>query len=51
MLDAVLLKKVRANYTNAKIFGFDVGHIAKYLIGYKISPEAQLDAQSFGDIH
>lgn len=43
-------KEFRTNYPSAEIVGFDIGYFAKYITNNKISPEAYLDAQYFGDV-
>jgi nucleoside-diphosphate-sugar epimerase len=45
-----LVKELRANYPDADIVGFDIGYFAKYITSNKISPEAYLNAQYFGDV-
>ena len=45
-----VVKEFRANFPHAEIVGFDIGYFAKYITSNKISPEAYLDAQYFGDV-
>jgi nucleoside-diphosphate-sugar epimerase len=45
-----IVKEFRANYPQAEIVGFDIGYYAKYITSNKISPEAYLNAQYFGDV-
>lgn len=45
-----VVKEFRSYYPNAEIVGFDIGYFAKYITSNKISPEAYLDAQYFGDV-
>ena len=45
-----VVKEFRANYPDAEIVGFDIGYFAKYITSNKISPEAYLNAQYFGDV-
>jgi nucleoside-diphosphate-sugar epimerase len=45
-----VVKEFRANYPDAEIAGFDIGYFAKYITSNKISPEAYLNAQYFGDV-
>jgi len=45
-----LVKEFRTYYPNAEIIGFDRGYFAKYITSNKISPEAYLTTQHFGDV-
>jgi nucleoside-diphosphate-sugar epimerase len=45
-----VVKEFRTNYPEAEIIGFDIGYFAKYITSNKISPEAYLNAQYFGDV-
>jgi len=45
-----LVKEFRTYYPNAEIIGFDRGYFAKYITTNKISPEAYLTMQHFGDV-
>ena len=45
-----VVKEFRANYPDAEIVGFDIGYFAKYITSNKISPEAYINAQYFGDV-
>lgn len=45
-----VVKEFRANYPDAEIVGFDIGYFAKYITSNRISPEAYLNAQYFGDV-
>jgi len=45
-----VVKEFRANYPTAEIVGFDIGYFSKYITSNKISPEAYLNAQYFGDV-
>ncbi len=45
-----VVKEFRTNYPDAEIIGYDIGYFAKYITSNKISPEAYLNAQYFGDV-
>ena len=45
-----LVKEFRTYYPHAEIVGFDTGYFAKYITSNKISPEAYLNAQYYGDV-
>ena len=45
-----VVREFRAFYPDAEIIGYDIGYFAKYITSNKISPEAYLNAQYFGDV-
>lgn len=47
---SVLTGHLRAQFPEARLIGFDAGFFAHSLTGAHIMPEAQLDAQMFGDV-
>lgn len=45
-----VVKEFRTNYPGSEIIGFDIGYYAKYITSNKISPDAYLDSQFYGDV-